>query len=158
LRIVIETIPHADQRYPTTGDWFIGYDETSGRPEQINIKVSDMGNWKYEALVGIHEAVEAVLCLAGGVSPGAIDAFDIAFEAQRPVNCERKDPQIEALKAFMEKYGADVVATNNCEEPGDHPQAPYGRQHGFATAVERMVCAELGIAWYDYDRANIELY
>ena len=36
-------------------------------------------------------------------------------------------------------------------EPGDHPKAPYYRQHGIATGIERIIAAELGIDWWDYD-------
>ena len=38
------------------------------------------------------------------------------------------------------------------EEPGDDLKAPYNRQHCMATAVERMLCGYLGIAWADYDK------
>jgi hypothetical protein len=36
-------------------------------------------------------------------------------------------------------------------EPGDEPDAPYQNEHCFATAVERMVCAAMGIPWATYD-------
>lgn len=38
-------------------------------------------------------------------------------------------------------------------EPGDSAFSPYKRQHNFATAVERMMCAAMGIDWAAYDGA-----
>lgn len=91
------------------------------------ITVSDMGNDDYEFLVAIHEMIEAKLCEKAGISDEAITAFDVKFESER-------------------KAG-DV------SEPGDEPTAPYARQHCIATAVERLMCAELGISWFDYEAA-----
>ena len=36
------------------------------------------------------------------------------------------------------------------EEPGDSPDAPYFKEHRFATKIEKMVCKELGISWIKY--------
>ncbi len=73
MKITIETIPHGDQRYPTCGDW------TWVSPTELNIRVSDMGNWRYEAAVGIHEAVEALLCRDVGIGTREVDAFDMEY-------------------------------------------------------------------------------
>ena len=71
MRIVIETIEHKDQRYDTVGDWqFIG--------DELVIKVSKLGDEAYEFLVGIHEAIEAFLCKAYGITTEEVDAFDMA--------------------------------------------------------------------------------
>ena len=91
------------------------------------IKVSDMGDKRYAMLVAIHELVETLLCERDGVLEENVTAFDIAFEKKR-------------------KPG-------NVDEPGDDVNAPYVRQHCIATAVERLLCAELGLAWDDYDSA-----
>jgi hypothetical protein len=37
-------------------------------------------------------------------------------------------------------------------EPGDDPQAPYHREHVFATQVEQMLAQELGVDWDVYER------
>jgi hypothetical protein len=37
-------------------------------------------------------------------------------------------------------------------EPGDHEHAPYRREHFFATNLERLLSAELGVDWFEYDR------
>ena len=117
MRITIEIIRHEDQRYPTCGDWLW--------PNEHNllIRVSDMGDWRKEAAVAVHELVEAILCKADGVAEDAVDAFDMSAEGKM------------------------------CEEPGDSPHAPYHRQHCFATGIERILIAALGVSWAEYDAA-----
>jgi len=73
MRIIIETIEHKDQRYNTVGDWqFIG--------DELIIKVSKLGDERYEYLVGLHELVEAYLCKAYGITSVEVDAFDLAHK------------------------------------------------------------------------------
>ena len=36
-------------------------------------------------------------------------------------------------------------------EPGDAPDAPYRREHLFATNIERLLAAELGVDWAVYE-------
>jgi len=126
MRITIETIRHEDQRYPTCGDWMF-IDDT-----HLRIRVSDMGDWRKEAAVAIHELVEAVLCRNDGVAEDAVDAFDIAYEKDRAPHLEMG-------------------------EPGDSPHAPYHRQHCFATGVERMLIAALGVPWAEHEAATEKL-
>ena len=122
MKITIETIDHSKQRYETAGDWTIDHDK-----QELKIYVSNMGNWRYEALVGIHELCEVLLCLERHISQESVDAFDMAYEEDR-------------------KEGDN-------SEPGDDAMAPYRREHFFATNVERMLCAEFDIVWKDYDQA-----
>lgn len=137
MKIIIETIPHDQQRYPTVGDWFVtqepkfienqdgfGTREPSGTEEILHIKVSKMQDWRHEVLVGLHELVECVICRRDGVSQEEVDKFDMDFEANRH---------------------PDSIA-----EPGDSPNAPYFKQHGIASGVERVVGAELGVDWNQY--------
>lgn len=119
MSITIITVPYSEMRYPTAGDW-VWVDETN-----LQIRVADVGNRKYEALVAVHELVEALLCQAHGITTAEVDAFDKAF-------------------------GDDG-------EPGDHPDAPYRKEHFFATSIERLLAAELGVDWLDYDEAIIAL-
>ena len=80
MKIVIETIPHKNHRYPTVGDWY-------WKKGVLHIKVSKMSNWKYEVLVAVHELVEVMLCKDRGITTAEVDAFDIAFEkARKPGN------------------------------------------------------------------------
>ena len=151
MRIIIESIDHKDQRYPTTGDWQTE-EYVEGSP-QVFVTVSRMGDWRYEALVGIHEAIEAALCKHAGIDGEDVDAFDKEFEAAReahePVrqHCETRE-----LFTFRGKQ-YDIGA-----EPGDDPEAPYYYQHQMATGVERILAAELGVSWNDYEAANLALY
>jgi hypothetical protein len=74
MRITVQTIPHRQQRYNTVGDWYS--DKITGT---VRIFVSELSNWRYELLVGVHEVVEAFLCMHDGVIEEAVDAFDKAF-------------------------------------------------------------------------------
>ncbi len=115
MKITIETIPHDRQRIPgQVGDWQL----VNGA---LVIRVSKMSDWRYEMAVGIHEAVEGLLCMDGNIGTARVDAFDMAY------------------------FGDG--------EPGDAHGAPYARQHCFATAVERMLIAAMGLSWADYDKA-----
>lgn len=122
MRIVIETILHSDQRYKTAGDWI--FDPVR---DELTIKVSDTGSWDYNALIGVHELVEAILCIERKIPQAEVDAFDMDFEERRE--------------------------EGDLSEPGDDPKAPYHLQHGFASGVERMLCAALRLNWKEYDEA-----
>jgi hypothetical protein len=74
IKITIETIPHHMQRYDTVGDWT--YDAVG----QLTIRVSDLNNWRYELLVGIHELVEVLLCSHQGIKQEVVDAFDFNYK------------------------------------------------------------------------------
>lgn len=123
MDIEIKTIPQSQQRYETIGDYWFDADRT------LQIRVSDVGDWRYEALVAVHELVEVLLCKDRGISEPEIMAFDKAFEAGKKL----------------------AVAPDVDAEPGDDPSAPYRREHRFAENVERLLAAELGVNWTDYD-------
>lgn len=127
LNIEIKTIPHKEQRYDTVGDWY----EEDGIQK---FRVSDLGDYRMEAMIAIHELVEQVLCKAGNIPQQVVDEFDTVYEKNRA----------EGRDAFD-------------GEPGDHPQSPYQREHCYATAVERMLCAAFGINWEEYDKLVSEL-
>jgi len=76
-RILIETIPHCQQRYPTCGDYIF---ETNG---DIRIWISDTGSDDYNFLVAIHETLEAYLTHKRGIREEDITAFDKKFEQNR---------------------------------------------------------------------------
>lgn len=129
MKITIETIPHDEQRYETVGDWF--FDDAG----DLHIKVSDMKSWKYEALVGFHELVEVLLCKGRGITTEMVDAFDMQWSRDHP----------------GEVLGSGPV------EPGDDPACPCRKEHFFATTVERLLAAELGVDWTEYDSAVMAL-
>lgn len=121
MRIVLEVIPHHDQRYPTVGDW-----QLDPANQQLKIKVSELDNWRYEFLVQFHELIEATLCLDREITAEAVDKFDMEFEAKRSLDDD--------------------------SEPGDHPDAPYRKEHFFATTLERLMAAELDVDWAEYEK------
>lgn len=90
----------------------------------LQVRVSFMDNWRYEVTLAMHEAFEAILCKHAGVTHLQVDAFDIPYEATHDVKCNA----------------------------GDEEGCPYRRQHGFATAAERILATELGINWIEYDK------
>ena len=78
-QIVIDFIPHRQQRYPTCGDWFYEGDV-------LHIKVSATADERHQRLVAAHELVEALLCNAADVSQEAVDAFDMGTFLRDPGN------------------------------------------------------------------------
>lgn len=128
MKIVIESIPHECQRYETVGDWFVDPDGT------IYIKVSDMENDDYAILVALHELHEFWLCRKRGITEESVTEFDIKFERDRANGLHGED-----------------------EEPGDDQEAPYKREHFFATNLERAFALEMGVDWKDYDDAVMSL-
>lgn len=120
MEIRIKTIDHSAQAYETCGDWqFHG--------DVLDISVSDMKNARYEFLVGIHEAIEAMLCREHGIKEEDVTNFDIDFEFERAQGYR--------------------TAT---EEPGDCKDAPYYHQHQIATAIEKKLAKHLYINWNKY--------
>lgn len=129
MNITINTIPQQDQRYATVGDWWFTEEG------DLQIRVSEMGNWKYEALVAFHELAEVLLCKDRGITTEMVDAFDIQWEKDHP----------------------DQVLGGGAKEPGDDPACPCRKEHFFATTVERALSAELGVDWSKYDDAVLSL-
>lgn len=120
MKINIETVPHEEQRYPTVGDY---WEDASGT---VQVRVSEMHDWRYVILVAVHEQIELMLTRYRGITEESISAFDIEFERKRELG------QVTG-------------------EPGDAPDAPYRREHFFATNVERLLAAELGVDWAAYE-------
>lgn len=160
MNVRIETIPHDHQRYPTVGDWYLETETHCndcshkwfvpaespatqcphcGAPAKAIkatvlwcvIKVSDLGNFKENLLIAVHELVEVVKCKSDGVSQEAVDKFDIAYEKNR-------------------KEG-------DLSEPGDDPRAPYYEQHQAAMAVERLCAVLWGVDWETYAKRVEEM-
>ena len=125
MDIVIKVIPEDQQRECVNGaDWY--WDEENN----LQVRVSPMSDWRYEVLLGIHEAVEAIMCKNNEVSQKAVDEFDLEYD---------------------KTHAFDLNA-------GDDPKAPYEHEHCLATAIERMLCAELGVHWLSYDTELAQSY
>jgi hypothetical protein len=117
VNIIIKTIPHSDQIYPTVGDWRFDEDGT------LQIRVSELGDWKKELLVARHELDEAVLCKAHGITDKQVDEFDMSESA-----------------LFL-------------DEPGEDATAPYHMEHMLAYASELSMMVELGVDYTEYCQA-----
>jgi hypothetical protein len=91
------------------------------------IRVSEMTDWRYEVLVAVHEIVEMALTRQRGIAEQSITEFDVKFEQDK---------------------GKGLLTG----EAGDNLNAPYRKEHFFATNLERLFAAELGVDWFEYDR------
>lgn len=96
MNITVVTIPHDEQRYPTVGDWTFDGDGN------LTVRVSDMGNWKYQALVAIHEIVEALACKDRGVHQVTVDAFDKAYAGDGEPGDDPRAPYYHQHRAATE--------------------------------------------------------
>lgn len=121
MDILIRVIPREQHRPEVDGvDWF--YDNNGN----LQVRISPLGDWREEALLGLHEAFEAVVCKHLGISQQAVDKFDQDYDKAHP-----NEPDLNA---------------------GDDPLAPYDRAHCVATAAERMLAFALDVQWGEYDK------
>lgn len=105
-------------RYHTCGDYF------ENRDGSWTIQVSDLGDWRSEVAVALHEFAELMICIDREIAEPDIMAFDVAFEAD----------------------------TLSIGEPGDDPDAPYYHEHQFAESIERLFVPMLGLTWHQHNR------
>jgi hypothetical protein len=105
--------------------------KNSSTGPDISIEVSSVKNWRYEALVAIHELAEALLCYDRNITQAEVDRFDKKLEKNR-------------------KKGND-------DEPGDDSKAPYKNEHCTATGIERIMAAALTVDWKKYEETLNEL-
>ncbi len=96
--------------------------------DNLYISVSKMDDPRYELLVAVHELVEVLLCKERGIPQELVDKFDMEYEASRS-------------------------EWDTTSEPGDAASAPYRKEHFFATSIERLLAAELGVDWKKYEAA-----
>lgn len=97
----------------------------------LKITVSNMNNWRYEFLVAFHELMEVMLCRSRGITQEQVDGFDIRYEQDRE--------------------------EGDTSEPGDDPNAPYSKEHFFATSMEKLLADELRLDWEKYDETVANL-
>jgi hypothetical protein len=148
VRVVIDIIDHSDQHYDTIGDYWMakthswrGPDGPGTSEDTLMIVVSKLGDWKLEMLVAIHELTETLLMLSDGVPLESSTTFDVEFEKARAMTGNDN---------WFTFRGREYPAN---DEPGDSPDSPYRAQHNYATAVERMLCAAMGVDWAAYEDA-----
>ncbi len=162
ITINIFTIPHGDQRYSTCGDWRVqGLDSASRFHQYFRIDVSELKDWRFEALVAIHEMVEMLLCRHRGISEEEVTAWDKQFEEDRAADRKMMIERLDELKTRRGEGPRDEHEESDLEadlaempaEPGEHPGAPYHDEHMFATRIEEMLAKQLGVDWAEYERA-----
>jgi hypothetical protein len=107
----MEVIDHSDQKYDTLGDYWTDPDGT------WQFRVSDLGDWRYNYSVLLHEFIEFALIQQHGVLEGQVLEFDLNVPSNSP-------------------YAND---------PGFDPGAPYHTEHVFADCVERLIAPQLGM-------------
>ena len=83
MRIVIETIPHDQQRYDTCGDWRI--DDAGDWRIKVSELPAKIGLFpeKFAFLVAFHELIEMAMCQADGVGEAEVDSFDLYYAGSR---------------------------------------------------------------------------
>src|ERR1035437_6759679 len=113
---LINVIPHKLQKYDTAGD----YEESEG---VWVTSISEMEDWRYEALVALHEFVEMVLTKNNGVDWALIDDFDKTGDGK------------------------------NHPDPGMLKSAPYHNEHMLATQLEKKFAKMLGVDFEEYDNS-----
>jgi len=120
-RILINYIPHDQQRYETVGDWY--YDPDGNLIINVSNDHPDYPTKDEQFLVALHELIEVTLCRKRGITQEQVDDFDMM--------------QLGSMHA---KYIDD--------EPGDHYDAPYRNEHRFACLIEHLMAHEMGIVGY----------
>ena len=139
MKILIETVAHSAQRYDTCGDWTVS-------PEgNWTIKVSSLHNWRHELLIAIHELVEMTLCRDKEITAKEVDDFDIDYQRKLEHLAQCNNGTV-CRDADHEELRVETSA----EEPGDSVNAPYYKQHQIASAVERLLAAEMKVDWLAY--------
>ena len=116
--ICMKVIPHSEQRYDTLGDYWEDPDGT------WQFRVSDMGDWRYNFSVLLHEFIEYALIKHKGITEAEVLKFDL---------------EVEALGLEHPYF----------DDPGFDPLAPYHDQHVYADAMERLIAPHLGMQFED---------
>jgi hypothetical protein len=125
--VIIRTISHKDQRYPTAGDWITK--EEGGPEDEVSILVSAVDDPRMEFLIAVHELVEWFLCKEHAIRSENVTNFDAWFEEHK-----------------------NEMAEHGLNEPGESLTAPYYHEHRFASVIERVIAHELNVDWREYER------
>ena len=103
MDITIKTIPSAEQRYRTLGDYWV---DTDGN---LQIRITKLNDWKWEFLIALHELVEYALVKDRGISLSAIDDFDKKFEEGLSDDNEEEPGESADAPYKMEHLFADSI-------------------------------------------------
>jgi hypothetical protein len=58
----------------------------------------------------------------------------------------------EHITEFDKEFESNKERGAVAGEAGDNVNAPYRKEHFFATNLERLFAAELNVDWFEYDR------
>jgi len=108
-----------------------------------NQRYETLGDWFYkgEGFLQIH------VSLVGNEDYEFLLLFHELVEAWL---CRKRNISSADVDRFDMSYVGDG-------EPGDHPTAPYHKEHVFATLLEKTMAGELGIDWDEYEH-DLELF
>ncbi|GAC1456955.1 MAG: hypothetical protein PVSMB1_06680 [Gemmatimonadaceae bacterium] len=90
-------IPHAEQAYPTCGDW------REGPEGEWIIYVSRQPDWRYEVLVAVHEMIEMAICKHRHIPEEVVTAFDRGYEAAREAG-NTEEPGDDPASPYREAH------------------------------------------------------
>jgi len=121
LKIILEVIPHEKQRLNEQGDWWWDGDT-------LQVRASELGDWRYNFLLLAHEMDEAVFCRYNHITTTMVDQDQI-WASQHP--------EIE----------------NNPDSFSGYPGSCLQVQHNDALALEWIRSRILGVNWQDYGDA-----
>jgi len=74
------------------------------------------------------------------------EALVLIHELVEMVLTERRNISWKKITEFDNQHP-------NSDEPGNLLDAPYHKEHLFATRIEAMLAKELGVQWKEYDKA-----
>lgn len=134
-----KVLPHEEQRYETSGDWW-------WEGDTLHVRISRMSDWRYEFCCGLHEVVEAVLCRHMGISHETVDAFDMDYERVHQLYWTAPD-----LLSHPEAYPCGCPI-QRLSDPGSDVHSPYRIPHLIAEAVESIAVRALRVEWDAYDQ------
>ena len=105
--VTVHVVPHAEQRYPTSGDW-------QWKDGGLVVTVSDLGDHRFNLLVAAHEVTEALLSKRDGVMEQEVDAWDLAHpDAEEPGEVEGCPYFIQHAEASrVERVLADLLSVS----------------------------------------------
>ena len=134
MKINIDIIRHEQHRYETAGDWWLDEEGV------LQVRVSQMEDSRYTALVALHEVVEVLV-------------ESIARQGELKVR-----PSLVALTdAFDKRYEESRAEGDDYSEPGYDPDCPVYQGHMIASAVEHLAAMLMNVNYNHYQAAIFDL-
>jgi hypothetical protein len=176
MKIVIEVIPHAAQRYPTVGNWQVFPSEWKRLEDEQPMYGQDAWVWySKEAFVGQYRYyANAKGWVANGIThwmpvvpPEPPDSSSNPENKHLKISVSKLPLYQETLLVAVHELVETIlcmargISSEDIDkwdfnfdgdgEPGDHPDACYHKEHTFATAIERQLAEALRLDWKEYN-------